>query len=182
MLAAQEDIASKIVEIAKRKDMTIYQTVNDILEQAVRVDEIGLTIKQVVDERWKLERAREIGFTFTVEHLIYLVADAAYEENPERFTQIWRDMGHWYGKYFNGKHDDPVDAFRDALELFTIGSSEYDLSASGKELTLSFIGEKLTPGYTSLFTVFIEELLAVLGYKLNGKEIQKGLIKLGFKR
>jgi len=42
MLAADEDIANKIVEMAKRREWTVYQTLNEILEQALRVDGMGL--------------------------------------------------------------------------------------------------------------------------------------------
>jgi len=96
MLAAQEDIANRIVELAKRKDMTVYQTVNDILEQALRVEELGMSLGQVVDERWMLERAQETGFTFTIEQLLYRIVDEAFDSNREKLTEIWREMGHWY--------------------------------------------------------------------------------------
>ncbi|MFC1804125.1 hypothetical protein ACFL0D_09220 [Thermoproteota archaeon] len=182
MLAAQEDIANRIVELAKRKDMTVYQTVNDILEQALRVEELGMSLKQVVDERWMLERAQETGFTFTIEQLLYRIVDEAFDSDRERFTDIWREMGHWYGKYYQAKHDEPLEAFREALELFTIGTSEYKLENSSRDLTFSFIGEKLTPGYIELYCVFIEELLSVLGYKIKEKEINRGIIKLEMRR
>jgi len=182
MLAAQEDIANRIVDLAKRKDMTVYQTVNDILEQALRVEELGMSLKQVVDERWMLERAQETGFTFTIEQLLYRVVDEAYESDKERYTEIWREMGHWYGKYYQAKHEDPMEAFREALELFTLGTSEYNLENSNRDLTFSFIGEKLTAGYIELFSVFIEALLSVFGYKLKEKEINRGIIKLEMRR
>ncbi|MCW4049831.1 MAG: hypothetical protein NWE89_08855 [Candidatus Bathyarchaeota archaeon] len=182
MLAAQEDIANQIVELAKRKDMTVYQTVNDILEQAMRVEGIGLSLKQVVDERWMLERAKEIGFTFTIEQLLIQIVDGAFVENKEKFTVILREIGHWYGKYFDAKHDEPLQAFRDAMELFCLGDMEYSLEQGNRELSLTLIGEKLTPGYTELFSVMTEELLTVLGYKLKDKELRKGMLKLEMKR
>jgi hypothetical protein len=182
MLAAQEDIANRIVDLAQRKDMTVYQTVNDILEQALRVEELGMSLRQVVDERWVLERAQETGFTFTIEQLLYRVVDEAYESDKEKYTVIWREMGHWYGKYYKAKHEKPLDAFREALELFTIGTSEYTLESNNRDLIFSFIGEKLTPGYIELFCVFIEELLTVLGFKLKVKEINRGIIKLEMSR
>jgi len=178
MLAAQEDIANLIADLAKKKDMTVYQTVNDILEQAMRVEGMGLSLRQVVDERWMLERAREIGFTFTVEQLLYRTVDEAYEENRERAAKIWREMGHWYGKYFKAKHENPLEAFREAMELFCVGNAEYSMEQTGRDLSLSFIGEKLTPGYTELFSVMLEEMLKVLGYKLKEKELRKGLVRL----
>ena len=182
MLAAQEDIANLIADLAKRKDMTVYQTVNDILEQALRVEGMGLSLRQVVDERWMLERAREIGFTFTIEQLLYRIVDEAYKENKEKTAEIWREMGNWYGKYFQAKHENPLEAFREAMELFCLGNAEYSIEHNSRDMTLSFIGEKLTPGYTELFSLMIEELLKVLGYKLKDRELRKGMVKLQLTR
>ena len=182
MLAAQEDIANRIVELAKRKDMTVYQTVNDILEQALRVEELGMSLGQVVDERWMLEKAQETGFTFTIEQLLYRIVEEAFEQNSNKSTKIWKEMGHWYGKFYQSRNDDPLEAFREALELFTLGTSEYKLENSDRDLTFSFIGEKLTPGYIELYSVFVEELLSVLGYEIKEKEINQGIIKLEMSR
>ena len=178
MLAAQETIANRIVELAKRKDMTVYQTVNDILEQALRVEELGMSLSQVVDERWMLERAQETGFTFTIEQLLYRIVEEAYEENSEKSAKVWREMGHWYGKFYQAKHDEPIEAFKEALELFTLGSSEYTLENSNRELGFSLIGEKLSIGYLEQFSVFAEELFSVLGFEVKNKEIKPGIIKM----
>jgi len=182
MLAAQEDIANRIVELAKQKDMTVYQTVNDILEQALRVEEFGMSLSQVVDERWMLEKAQETGFTFTIEQLLYRIVEEAFEQNSNKSKKIWKEMGHWYGKFYQSRNDDPLEAFREALELFTLGTSEYKLENSDRNLTFSFIGEKLTPGYIELYSVFVEELLSVLGYEIKEKEINQGIIKLEMSR
>ncbi|MBD3207591.1 hypothetical protein GF319_14765 [Candidatus Bathyarchaeota archaeon] len=182
MLAAQEDIANEIVDLAKRKDMTVYQTVNDILEQVIRVDKMGFTLEEVVEERWMLERAREIGFTFTIEHLLYLTVDAAFKENSEKFLKIWRDMGHWYGKYFDAKHEEPMEAFKAALELLTIGSADYYLDVKSRIVSISFLGERLTSGYIELFSEFLEALMNVFEYDLHMKESRKGILKMEFRR
>ncbi len=182
MLAAQEDIANRIVDLAKRKDMTVYQTVNDILEQALRVEEMGMSLQQVVDERWMLSRAQETGFTFTIEELLYRTVDEAYNVDSERFTGIWRELGRWYGKYYQAKHEAPMVAFEEALKLFTLGTSEYNLENNKRVLTFSFLGEKLTSGYIELFSVFVEEVLKVFGYKLVERDINRGIIKLELRR
>lgn len=182
MLAAQEDIANRIVELAKRKDLTVYQTVNDILEQALSVEEMGISLRQVVDERWMLERAQETGFTFTIEQLLYRIVDEAYESDKKKYSEIFREMGHWYGKYYSTKHDEPLAALKEALELFTLGTSEYTFEYNNRSLSFSFLGEKLTPGYIEVFCIFIEELLIVFGYKVKEKELNRGIIKLEMTR
>jgi len=81
MMAADANLANKIVELAKRRESTVFRTVNDILEEALRVDQMGLSLSEVVDERETLEKAKKMGFTFTIEKLLYDVVDLAYSKN-----------------------------------------------------------------------------------------------------
>jgi hypothetical protein len=182
MLAAQEDTANLIVDLAKRKNMTVYQTVNDILEQALRVEGIGLSLKQVIDEREMLEYAKKTGFSFTVEHLFYEAMDIAYQENPEQITKLWREIGKWYGEFFKLKFKDPLKALEDALELLTLGPPEYSIDINEKGVDVSCVGELFTEGYSILFGVFLEEIIKSFGNSTVEKEINKGIIKLRFKR
>src|SRR5512145_2161031 len=115
MLAAEEDLAKRVAKLAEKKGLTVYQTVNDILEQALRAEGQGVNLKEALDRRGDMERARDMGLTFTVEHLYYQVVEAAYEEDKEKLLDIWRDMGFWYGKYFKGKGGDLVKELTDAL-------------------------------------------------------------------
>ncbi len=91
-------------------------------------------------------------------------------------------MGHWYGKYFQAKHDEPLAAFKEAMELFTLGNTEYSFEQAQRNLSVSLIGERLTSGYIEVFCVFMEELMQVLGYKAKDKEIRKGLLRMSFTR
>jgi hypothetical protein len=108
--------------------------------------------------------------------------DAAFDENPEKFLKIWGEMGHWYGKYFQAKHEEPMDAFKAALELLTLGSADYYMDVKSRIISFSFLGEKLTAGYIDLFSKFLESLLLVFGYNLQEKEKRKGILKMEFRR
>jgi hypothetical protein len=182
MLAAEEEIANEIVELAHKKDLTVYQTVNDILTQALRVENMGLTLKEVVDERWMLERAREIGFTFIIEHLLYDIVDTSYNLDAEWATELWSNIGSWYGKFFQTRNEDPISAFTEAMELLTFGISEFTIDRGRNSISLSCIGERYTLGYTKLFSLFIENAFKVFGYNTASKETSKGIIRLKFDR
>ncbi|MFP3952445.1 MAG: hypothetical protein ACLFVP_09945 [Candidatus Bathyarchaeia archaeon] len=181
MLAAKEEIANDIVDLANEKDLTVYQTVNDILTQALRVEGMGLTLKEVVDERWMLERAREIGLTFIIEHLLYQIVDEAYTQDPEAAKKLWVDIGHWYGKYFQSKSENPIESFAETMELLTFGISEFILEKEEDDIAISCIGERYTEGYTELFSLFIENALEIMGYDLVEKDTSKGIIRLKLK-
>lgn len=178
MLAAEEDLANRVAKLAEKRGLTVYQTVNDILEQALRAEGQGVNLKEALDRRGDMERAREMGLTFTVEHLYYQVVEAAYGEDKERIHDLWRDMGFWYGKYFKGRGGDPVKELTDALGFLTHGSQFTAEKSKGDELTISCINERYPRGYTLVFTTFIEAAFSVLGYKKLEHEASRGIIRM----
>jgi hypothetical protein len=178
MLAAEEDLANKVAQLAEKRGLTIYQTVNDILEQALRAEKEGINLKEALDRRSDMERARDMGLTFTVEHLYYQVVEAAYSEDLAKIVDLWREMGFWYGKYFQGRDDDPVKNLTDALRFLTYGSQFTAEKSRGDELTVSCINERYTRGYTKVFATFIEAAFHVLGYKTIENEASHGIIRI----
>jgi len=179
MLAADEELANKVAELASRRGLTVRQTVNDILEQALSVEEAGISLKEVVEERWMLEKAQEIGFTFVPERLLYQVVDAAYGQGGKQFSDTWRGVGSWYGKYFSAKTDKPLDAFKEAMGLLTFGASGFSLEKQKDDrLAVTCVSERFTEGFTEVFSLFIEGVLEVLGYEVSDREVSKGIIKL----
>ncbi len=178
MLAAEEDLANRVAQLAEKRGLTVYQTVNDILEQAIRAEGQGVNLKEAVDRRGDMDRAREMGLTFTVEHLYYQVVDTAYSEDKAKIRDLWRDMGFWYGKYFKSKNGDPVKELTDALTFLTHGSQFTAEKGKGDELTVSCINERYTRGYTDVFATFIEAAFSVFGYKKVENEASRGIIRI----
>ena len=183
MLAADEDLANRVVEMAKRRGATVFQTVNDILEQALRADGVGIPLEEVIDNRGMLETARETGFTFAIERLLYDVVDMAYVHAKNQLSQMWLEMGHWYGKYFANKREESLEAFREAMELLTFGTSEFSLEEDrGGEVSIACVSERFTPGFTDVLSLLIEGAFEAFGYKRVAKEVSKGIIRLRFER
>ena len=183
MLAADESIANKIVEMAKRRELTVYQTVNDVLEQAVRADEMGLSLMEVVDEREMLEKARKMGLTFFIEGLLYDMVDLTYSNTHKQLSELCLETGRWYGKYFAGKADDGMKAFDEAMKLLTLGNSVYNIeNRRDGSVSVSCVGERFTPGYTEALGLFIEGVLGSFGMRLREKENSDGIIRLRFEK
>ncbi|MBS7652968.1 MAG: hypothetical protein QW486_09430 [Candidatus Bathyarchaeia archaeon] len=183
MLAADEDLANRVVELAKRKGVTVFQTVNEILEQALRVEEAGLRLRDIVEERGIIERARRLGFTFTIERLIYGVSELAYERARGQASQMWLEMGRWYGKYLNSMGKESLRAFREAMELLAFGPPEFEVKeGKGGQISVSLIGERFTVGYLNLLSLFIEGIFENFGYKIHNREVSRGLLRLVFER
>lgn len=181
MLAADEDIANRIVEMAQRRGRTVFQTVNDILIQALRVDDMGLLLEDVVDERGMLEKAKNLGLTFTIESLLYDVVELAHSTSEKNLSELWYEMGQWYGKYFDSRSSGGVESFEEAMSLLTLGDSVYAVDQDKENsVSVSCVGEKFTAGFTEVYGLFIEGVFDSLGMELVEKENSKGILRLKF--
>ena len=183
MLAAREQIANRVAELARRRGTTVFQTVNDILEQAVRVEEMGLSLEEVVDKREALEKARRLGFAFTIERLLYEVVDLANYRAKDDVSEIWMDAGRWYGKYFVSRSKDGIGEFREAMELLSFGTYEFELRENRDGgISIACVGERFTPAYSGLFSLFIEGVLEAFGYRAVERDVSKSIIRLRFEK
>jgi len=184
MLAADEELANRIVEVAKRRGSTVYGTVNEILEQALRADGMGLILSDIIDTREKLEKAKSMGFTFTIEKLLYEVVEMAAEKDNGDLEKIWLETGRWYGQYFADKGGDPLDSFREAMELLALGNPVTRVEKmNGGRLSVSCVGEMFTDGFTKMQGQFIKGVVEAMGWNLveeENKHTSKGIIRFTF--
>lgn len=183
MLAVAEDLANEIVRIAERKGLTLYKFVNDVLRQVVMANDMGLTLKQVVDERRVIEAAKEAGFTLAVERLWYDAVDTAFKHRRGSTTKKWREAGKWYGKYCSSRGaEEPLKAFKRTVSDLMWGASEFDIEEKDDKVEVRCISSRFPLSYTELFTAFLEGAFEALGYKRTEREVSKGVIRLTFGR
>jgi len=175
LLAARLDLADKISEIASRRG-TLYDYVNDVLEQAIRAEGLGLTIKDVLDDMWLIKMARDAGFIMAPEKIIYDLTESAYKRvSKEKMVNIWFETGQWYGRYY----DSPAK-FANAVRKYFWDISEFKVSQEGKFVDLTCLSSKFSAVYTELFSKFLEGALISLGYNLEKSEVSKGIISMRF--
>jgi hypothetical protein len=175
MLAARLDLADKISEIASRRG-TLYDYVNDVLEQAIRAEDLGLTLKDVLDDRWLIKMAKDAGFVLTPEKIVYGLAESAYKQvGKEELANVWFETGQWYGRYY-----DSLAKFESAAKRYFWDISEFKISQEGGHVELTCLSSKFSAAYTELFSKFLEGVLTSMGYDLKRSEVSKGIISLKF--
>jgi len=170
------DLAESISELASRRG-TLFDFVNDVLEQALRAESMGLTLGEALDEMWTLKAAKESGFTFVPEKLMYDLVERAHKRLGEKAMEdLWFEAGQWYGRYY-----EDLEAFTKHIRGFFWDISELKASKEGKTLSLTCLCSKFSEAYTRLFGKFLEGALNVFGYELEQSDISKGIINLNCK-
>ncbi|MEM2434678.1 MAG: hypothetical protein QXU55_07245 [Candidatus Bathyarchaeia archaeon] len=178
LLAAREDLAEKIAEIASRRKWTLYELVNEVLEEAIKADSIGVSLREVVDERGVLKDARDSGFLLVPARLWYDLIDKAYTCLDEEWMRsLWYECGQWYGKYYGD-----LERFSGAVKRIFWDLSEFDLSMEGDSLVVRCIILNLQYPYADLLSKFIEGALSVFGYERLDGEVSRGVINLKFRK
>lgn len=176
MLAAREDLADKISDIALRKG-TLYDYLNETLEEAIRADSIGLSLKEAIDERGIVKVARDSGFTFVPERLWFDICEKAYERlGIRKMKSLWYETGQWYGTYYGD-----LDKLKDAMNKLIWDLSEFEVASKDGNLLVRCISPKFSESYSVLFSRFLEGALNALGYEFVDGDILKGVLNLRFK-
>lgn len=176
MLAAREDLADKISEIARRRG-TLYDFLNDTLEEAIRADSMGLSLKEAIDERGIVKAARDSGFTLVPERLWFDIVERGYQRLGLRWAKkLWYETGQWYGTYYGD-----LEKFKDAMAKIMWDISEFEISSRDGSILVRCISPKFSESFSELFERFLEGALNALGYKFVEGDVLKGVLNLKFR-
>ncbi len=193
VIAAREDLVNAITMIAKKRGSTLYALVNELLEQAVRAEELGITIKEALDLYELIKAHRNAGQTLIPIEVLNTLAEQVYS-NPElanRLEEMWFEAGVWYGEYLAIRFridSDSVDNNRlaklvnDILRETRWDFAEVSVRPEDTGIRVRCVSLLLNVYATKMVAKFIEGLMKSFRYETKREEIRKGLIDLLFEK
>lgn len=179
MLAAREDLADKLSEIAAKRGFTLFGLVNELLETTIKVDSMGISFKEAVDAYELTKEVRDASYTLVLESLIYDTADLAYEQAGERALKTWFDAGVWAARrYIAHGVEDPLSAYERELKLFNWNVSGANVERNGKKVSIRIFSPRFTKNFTILFNRYLNGVVVGCGYEVTLNEVGRGNIRL----
>jgi len=177
--AAREDLLDRMNKVAKENDFSLYGFVNEVFKETLRANELGVNLRTLIDSRELLKDARANGYTLGLESLWYEMSEIAYDKAKKKALQTWFDAGVWLAKrYVTGDTEDPFEVFKNDLKDFTWNVPELEVNKKEDKLSVRIVSPRFPESYTFLFTAFLEGALETFGYKIDGKEVSRGIIYL----
>jgi hypothetical protein len=174
MLAAREDLADKVSKIAASKGFTIFGMINNLLELAVSVEGMGISLEEAVDNYELIKAVRSASFTLVLESLLYDTAEIAYERAKDKTLKTWFEAGVWVGRqYITRGVEDPFTAVRRDLKAFSWNIPEFTMERLEKEVSVRVLSPRFSESYTLLFNRFLEGILEAFGYDVTFKEVEE---------
>lgn len=183
-LAARGDLVDKLNAIAKRKNVTLFGMVNEVLEEFIRIAEAGQNLHTIVDDQQIIKVAKEAGFTVTTENLWDYTLDKIFEKDNKALNEMWNTTGQWFGKYCKIRFptNDPLEILERTMRALFWNVSEINTTHDSDEIRITCIGSRLSYSYTVLLSAFIIGFMESLNYTPYDQNISKGIISLNFKR
>jgi hypothetical protein len=179
MLAARDDLAEKLGEVAVNRGFTLFGMVNDLLELAVKADGMGVSLEETVASHETIRAVKDASFTLVLESLLYDTAEIAYEKAKDKTLQTWFEAGVWVAKrYLTREVKEPFAAVGRDLKAFSWNISEFTVEKLKKDVSVRVLSPRFSESYTLLFTQFLEGILETFGYTVTYKEVSRGNIHL----
>ena len=179
MLAARDDLADKVGKIAEQRGFTVFGMVNDLLDLVIKVDSMGITLKEAVEAYELTKEVRDASFTLVLESLLYDNADLAFEANNEKTLKIWFDAGLWIARRYIARGvSDPLSAYERELKVFGWNILSVTFERSEESVSVRILSPRFSMTYSVLFNRYLEGVLEGCGYKVTFNEVGRGNIRL----
>lgn len=179
MLAAREDLADKMSAIAAQRGLTLFSLVNELLEVAIKVDDMGISLRETVDAYELTREAQNASFTLVLESLLYDTADLATEKANSETLKTWLDAGVWVARRYIARGEkDPLGAYEREVKVFGWNISSFTLNRAGQKVAIRMVSPRFSKNYTLLFSRYLMGILKGSGYQVTFNEVGRGNIRL----
>ncbi len=176
---AREDLLLQLNEIAKRNGRSLYETVNDILELSIQANEVGVSMRDAIDNRHLIKSAKEKGMVLGLENIWQEMAEISYSASKEKALAAWSGAGKWFAKrYIVEGTDDPFSAIKHDLESFVWNVPEFTINRTDREVLVRAMSPSFSEAYACQFLAFLEACLDTLGFEIIEKEASRGSLRL----
>jgi len=168
-----EGILDEVAAISKKKGESITRYIEDLLEQAVRIDRLGFRSEGLADLLEVIHVLRVLGANFVP---LDVANSAIEDEGDAGLSEKWYESGRLYGRYIRDRFKDPVGVLGLMLRVMRWDLNEVAAAQDGQSATVRCVSTSLTgPGASSL-SKFIEGAMHGMGYRTEKIESMKGMV------
>ena len=183
LLAAREDVAARIGEIASRRGLTLYGLVNEALASVITMEDAGITLNGMAERSRTLDSAKNAGFLLCAEALWYETVEQAYRNSPQGMAKLWFEAGARCAKLFMIRENErSVAAFARDITAFTWNAPDFSFDVRDREVRVRCLSPKFSKSYALLFSRFLEGAFDAFGYDCASEEVDTGALQLRLSR
>ena len=183
LLVVPAELADRLKEVAVRHRVSLSSYVSSILREALRAEEMGVTLGEALNLYRMMEIQRGAGVLQAPRTALQPLLSKAYREGGEELRDLWFKAGRWYGQYLRTRLDgeNPIGFLEEVLRHHW-NLDEVSLRGDDLELLVTLVSFTLSREGTELLACYISGILHSLGFEEEDRSILEGLAKMRFRR
>ncbi|MDH5810990.1 MAG: hypothetical protein QXM93_09050 [Candidatus Methanomethyliaceae archaeon] len=174
LVVVRADVLEKISEMARRENKTLFALVNEILQDALKVSEMKVTVGDLTNF-YKLIKVQKDSGALILPMDLFLKLIQKWD-NKEDLEKEWFSAGEWYGKYLMAKFEDPLNILPSLLSTSLWHLSEVKMEGkSDGRTTISMIAPNADQTLLELTGKYLEGVMNALGFRSIRSDIVRGV-------
>jgi len=180
-------LPSRLVErlkaAATRQGVSLSKYATEALEQALRADSLGTSLRETVELYRLMEVQRGAGAVHIPRSSLERLLKELYPENGEELRRVWHEAGRWYGEYVRTKlRDDDILGFFEKALLVSWNLDEVEVRDEGGTVALRFASFAMSLESTELLLSYILGAMSSFGYGELERDCLRGLATARYMR
>ena len=183
LLVVPAELADRLKEVAVKHRVSLSAYVASILREALRAEEMGVTLGEALSLYRMMEIQRGAGVLQAPRTALQPLLSKAYREVGEELRNLWFEAGRWYGQYLKTRlRDENPIGFLEEVLRYHWNLDEVSFRGDDLELLVSLVSFTLSREGTELLSCYISGILHSLGFREEDRLILEGLAKIRFRR
>jgi hypothetical protein len=183
LLVIPAELVDGLKEIAVKRRVSLSSYVASILEEALRAEEMGVTLGEALSLYRMMEVQRGAGVLQAPRSGLEALLSEVYQEKGEELGRLWFEAGRWYGEYLRTRlgDEDPIGFMEEVLRHHW-NLDEVSFRGDDLELSVTLVSFNLSKEGTELLASYVSGAIYSLGYVEDERSILEGLARLHFGR
>ena len=182
LIVLPSHLVEKLKDVAARNRVPLSRYTAVALEEALRAEELGASLREAVDLYQLIQIQRGANSVqiprSNLEHMI----KELYPTNGEELRRIWYESGRWYGAYLRTKlKDDDVLGFFEKALLVSWDLDEVEIKNDDGDIILRCTSFTMSLESTELIISYISGAMSALGYKELTKKHLRGMATVHYR-
>lgn len=181
LLVVRSDILEKLYEIARKENKTLFALTNEILQDAIKVNEINKTIGELLNFHNLIKLQKDSGAMIVPSDI--LLKALKNWNNKEEMIKAWELAGEWYGKYLIAKLENPLEVLPSLFSTSFWHLSEIKMNMRNDDkVFISLIAPNTEQILIEITVGYVNGIMSALGFQNTKCDIIRGVAILEFSK
>ena len=182
LVVLPEGLVNEVRAIAIKRGVSLTNFTAEVLEQAIRANRMGASLKDTVDAFNILIVTRTSGAVQIPRSNLNAMITNLYERDRDELLGVWEKAGRWYGEYLHTLLGSGALAFFERALEASWNLDEVEIEEDGLMIRMRFTSFVMSQELTELLISYITGFMRALGYMSMEMDYRRGLASFLFRR